>query len=765
MAAPTDHPHSPLRLRCIDELRLDPGDTVLDAGCGTGLAFEPLFERIGRRGRLIAFEQDPALHAQAEMRAQGLRAQGWQVEVLCARAQEVQLPARPDAALFHDVHDIIGTPAAVAHLFAQFPAGMRIAFAGGRSFPWWRLLPTLLARWLARRRASAPCAAAASVGAGRTPSAKFQVQADAGRQVLHRVGTRERSRTMTLARNPDAAPSAAPGGLAAHYRHVRAASLALAAPLSDEDCQVQSMPDASPTKWHLAHITWFFETFVLERHEAGFRPFDPAFRVLFNSYYQGVGEQHPRPQRGLITRPALAEVQALPRAVDERMAALLARAATTPRSPRWSAGPAPRAAAPGADPHRHQARAVVQPARRRYARRWPIGAVRPQPLRWSRYDGGLVELGHDRGATATFCFDNETPRHRASRAVRARVAARELRRVPRLHRRRRLPPARAVAVDGLGLGAGGARERAALLAARRRRRWLSHTLQGAVEIDPHTPVCHLSYFEADAFARWAGARLPTEAEWEHAARPRAACRRTSNFADRGAFTRCRADAGDDEPVQMFGDVWEWTQSTYTPTPATGRCRARSASTTASSCATSSCCAAARARRRPATCARATATSFRPTRSGSSAGCACAGMRRGERSPPPPCHPGESGPIGTARRVGPGFRREDTRNTHERHLAFSPSARPTRTRACTGCRSTHGRDHDRPAARRTSPSRRTRSSRRAAVVEGLGREADARAGLVGEGRRGSLRSGPARRTARPRADPISRRRRCTGASTR
>ena len=153
MAAPTDHPHSPLRLRCIDELRLDPGDTVLDAGCGTGLAFEPLFERIGRRGRLIAFEQDPALHAQAEMRAQGLRAQGWQVEVLCARAQEVLLPARPDAALFHDVHDIIGTPAAVAHLFAQFPAGMRIAVAGGRPFPWWRLLPTLLTRWLARRRA------------------------------------------------------------------------------------------------------------------------------------------------------------------------------------------------------------------------------------------------------------------------------------------------------------------------------------------------------------------------------------------------------------------------------------------------------------------------------------------------------------------------------------------------------------------------------------------------------------------------------------
>ena len=150
---------------------------------------------------------------------------------------------------------------------------------------------------------------------------------------------------------------------------------ALAAPLSAEDCQVQSMPDASPTKWHLAHITWFFETFMLERYEPGFRAVRPGFRVLFNSYYQGVGEQHPRPQRGLITRPTLDEVQALPR--RGRRAHGSAARKPQPTTPALAelvdAGPAPRAAAPGAAADRHQARAVVQPdARAGYAKRWPM---------------------------------------------------------------------------------------------------------------------------------------------------------------------------------------------------------------------------------------------------------------------------------------------------------------------------------------------------------------------------------------------------------
>ena len=122
---------------------------------------------------------------------------------------------------------------------------------------------------------------------------------------------------------PAPAPADAGAAQAARYAELRARTVALAAPLSAADCQVQSMPDASPVKWHLAHVTWFFETFVLERFEAGFKAFDPAFRVLFNSYYNGIGEQHPRRERGLVTRPGLAEVLAYGRAVDERVMALL----------------------------------------------------------------------------------------------------------------------------------------------------------------------------------------------------------------------------------------------------------------------------------------------------------------------------------------------------------------------------------------------------------------------------------------------------------
>ena len=204
------------------------------------------------------------------------------------------------------------------------------------------------------------------------------------------------------------------------------ASLALAAPLSAEDCQVQSMADASPTKWHLAHVTWFFETFLLERFEAGFVPFDPAFRVLFNSYYQGVGEQYPRAQRGLVSRPGAGRREALSRERRRAHAGAARRvAATTPRSPRWS---------PSACSTSSSTRSCSSPtsstrcrstrSASAYARRWPMAQVRPQPLRWFGYEGGLVELGHDAGARRRLLLrqrDAAPPRLR--RAVRARVAA------------------------------------------------------------------------------------------------------------------------------------------------------------------------------------------------------------------------------------------------------------------------------------------------------------------------------------------------------
>lgn len=144
-----------IRMRCIDLLRLCKGDTVLDVGCGTGLSFEPLLERVGRQGMLIAFEQSPQLHAQAEQRAQGLRAQGWQIDLQCARAESVKLPARPDAALFHYVHDIVRAPRAVANLFAQLPPGTRLAIAGMKYFPWWRA-PFNLLGWLKNRHQHKP---------------------------------------------------------------------------------------------------------------------------------------------------------------------------------------------------------------------------------------------------------------------------------------------------------------------------------------------------------------------------------------------------------------------------------------------------------------------------------------------------------------------------------------------------------------------------------------------------------------------------------
>ena len=361
-------------------------------------------------------------------------------------------------------------------------------------------------------------------------------------------------------------PFASISDLARGYASVRQTTLDLAAPLTAEDCQVQSMPDASPTKWHLAHITWFFETFILEPNEPRFKPFDPSYRVLFNSYYQGIGDMHPRALRGLVTSPTLDDVKRYRAAVDERMQQLLATTSDDSLAELVVLGLH----------HEQQHQELLltdikhalsfSPGHPPYARRWPMTSVHTQPLRWFAMDGGLIEQGHDPVLDGGFCFDNETPRHVAYTAP-FELASRPASygeylefmedggyRRPELwlsmgwdwvRSGRREAPLYWRRVDGL---------------------WMNHTLQGLVEVDPRTPVCHLSYFEADAFARWSGARLPTEVEWEQAARHLRAPGRP-NFADRGAFHPMPAEnEPSDEPAQMFGDVWEWTQSSYNAYP-------------------------------------------------------------------------------------------------------------------------------------------------------------------------------------------------------
>jgi ergothioneine biosynthesis protein EgtB len=363
--------------------------------------------------------------------------------------------------------------------------------------------------------------------------------------------------------------------LSGEFARIRAATLALAAPLTPEDCQVQSMPDASPIKWHLAHVTWFFETFVLERFEPGFLPFDSAFRVLFNSYYNGVGEQFPRALRGLITAPTLKQVRLFRAQVDERVEALLAARRDEPEL---------RALVTLGLHHEQQHQELMltdikhalhhSPAHPPYAPRWPIVAVRPQTLDWLHYEGGMVEQGHDPVRDGDFHFDNEAPRHFNFLAPFA-LASRPVTYGEYL----------AFIEDGgyrrpelwLSMGWDWVRARAAQAAAApaslaplywrlANGAWSNHTLHGTVAIDLHTPVCHLSWFEADAFVRWAGARLPTEAEWEHAAGRLRAPQR-GNFAEQRAYHPLpQAASSVGEPVQMFGDVWEWTASNYNPYP-------------------------------------------------------------------------------------------------------------------------------------------------------------------------------------------------------
>ncbi len=341
------------------------------------------------------------------------------------------------------------------------------------------------------------------------------------------------------------------------FAHVRRLSLALAEPLSDADATVQSMDDASPAKWHLAHTSWFFETFVLRDHVAGYEAFDPDFHFLFNSYYEAEGARHARNHRGLLTRPSLDHIRAYRAHVD---AAMLEAMPTLSND-------ALALVELGLNHEQQHQELLLTDILHLFAQNplfpaiWPAApmpAVEPRPVEWIEGPVGQVEIGHggDR-----FAFDCEGPRHAvlltpyalASRPVTNGEWAAFIADGGYAQSRHWLADGWAwVQANGIDAPLYWRKDEDG--------HWQQFGLDGLRSVDPSAPVCHISLYEADAYAAWAGARLPTEAEWEAIAASHDPL--GGNQLDAAGPVRPRADAAD----ALFGNVWQWTGSAYRPYP-------------------------------------------------------------------------------------------------------------------------------------------------------------------------------------------------------
>ena len=353
--------------------------------------------------------------------------------------------------------------------------------------------------------------------------------------------------------------------LEAAYRDVRQTTERLASVLSAEDQTVQSMPDVSPTKWHRAHVTWFFETFVLGQYAPAYEPHDEAYGYIFNSYYEAVGARHPRAERGLLSRPGIEKVARYRHAVDAAMEPLL-------RDP---SQPGLRDLIVLGLHHEQQHQELLlmdikhvlsrNPLHPAYLAGGPAGSGDPAPKAgWIEHDGGPVQIGH---LGMGFGFDNEYPRHTAHLAPFG-LADRPVTCGEWLDFMRD---------DGYGRPEFWLSDGWAVVNAQSWQaplywfrdpddtdRWLQFTLSGVHPVDPNEPVCHVSYYEADAFAHWTGMRLPTEAEWETIAHSDG---EGENFLSEDFLTE---GAPHPRPAvssnALFGDTWEWTSSAYTPYP-------------------------------------------------------------------------------------------------------------------------------------------------------------------------------------------------------